>query len=603
MKSPHGMIVCSTLLLLCALAEPVSADAVRTDPLGGTGGGPIDGSLHVTVVYDGTTTPVPGAFVMAGSMPHFPFPHNWGMTSASGEITFTHPDLQGPIAVTVGAAGYQYFSIMSVDAADLVLALKPLGGAGAHYQVGDYVSGIDVDNGIFHAGDGNVDMAFVVPAMTLSELMAFDMNALFGPPEVIEVLGEPFEVPSNFFIPQQWELFIEIIKDHYYLYLPVGDYTLIAISGRISTEDLLGGGEIQDLLPHFQWRETDLLDITVSGDTNGADLNVGPDLSTTVTINLANVPDNSLAFCMSAGDLDGLAGLGRLVPMGVNSLDCPGGSGPCAGSVSLSTTAASGEFAGMTYFPVVAIDFNDTDDMVVLVDRTPRPRTYTATMSSFFGALDLAYQPGTFSWNDVANPGIGSPPVHVQTARIKLGDVVQWEFLLPGEQLSFEAPLLPPDAPPSPIYGDLYTWDQVSLGLAYELPSFDFDAFAFSDILAHGSHLSLDTRDITFGPPSTDVPGTDATAAFALEGCQPNPFAQSTVIRFELARPAPVELSIFGVDGRRVADLTSGWRNAGCHRAEWRGLNDAGSPVPGGMYYARLRTGGQSVSRSVIVLR
>ena len=51
-----------TLCMLFPLTLAAAGD--RTDPLGGTGGGSINGSLQVRVVHYGTGDPFDGAFVM-----------------------------------------------------------------------------------------------------------------------------------------------------------------------------------------------------------------------------------------------------------------------------------------------------------------------------------------------------------------------------------------------------------------------------------------------------------------------------------------------------------------------------------------------------------
>ncbi len=588
MKNP-AQTVLALIILMAALTGPATGE-LRTDPMGGTGGGPIAGFLHVQVVHEGTSNPFPGAFVMVGPRDGVPFPGNWGFASETGEISFADANLQGPVCITAGAAGYAYFTLVSVNANDLVLPLSPISNTPTTYQVGDNVSGIDVNNGTFHLGDGYLDMAFVMPTLQLQTLMSFDMQSLLGPPETIDILGQSFEVPSNIFIPQQWELLVEIIKDHYYLYLEAGDYTLVAMSGRVPRDELLNSGDIVEVIPLIDWREIDILDVTVSGITFSADLNVDPDLNETVTLNLANIPENSVTWCFSAGDLDHLGGLGRLVPLGLTSFDCPGGSGPCAGSVTLTTAAATGEFAGMTYFPAAAVQLNDTEDMLVLLRREPHGQSYTETMSSFFRLLDLAYDTGTFMWNDAENPATGSPPVHVQMARIASVDTGEnyWEFMIPGGVLSFGAPSLPAAAPPGPQPGSVYRWAQVAFGLGYDLPVFDFNAFAFSDIFAHGSHIAGDQTDIVFvSDPASIASGASPGVTLQLAG-HPNPFRGETTIAFELASAAPTDLAIFTPDGRRVRTLGRQCFPAGPHTMIWQGTDERGVRVPSGVYLARL---------------
>ncbi|MBM3957183.1 MAG: hypothetical protein FJ313_03940, partial [Gemmatimonadetes bacterium] len=531
----------------------------------------------------------------------------------AGAIQFAHPNLHGTVMVTAGAAGCRFSTLTEVNASDIVLPLRPILTSAAAYEVGDYVSGIDVNNGMFHAGDGNVDMAFVMPSLQVEALMSFDLAGMMGPPEVIEILGEQFEVPSNVFIPQQWELFVEIIKDHYYLYLPAGGHTLTAMSGRIPLDALLGGGDITQLLPLIDWRETDILPINVSGNMYNADLYVDPDLHDTVTMNLANVPPGSTTWCFSAGDLDNLAGLGRVIPLGLNSFACAGGGGACAGAVSLSTTAATGEFSGMGYFAAAAVDLTDTDDALVILDRARRPQTYTTNMTSFFRLLELGYDLGEFFWSDAGNPGIGSPPVHLHMARLgsTASEEIYWEFMIPGERLSFFVPKLPAAAPPSPAPGLDYSWEQVAVGLGYDLPTFDFNAFAFSDVFAHASHLAVDDAVVTMfydpagigGTLAGGSPGGSAAARFVLASPVPNPCGSATALRFELDRPQTVQLAIHGVDGRRLATLLRGERGAGSHSFEWDVRDDRGRPLPRGVYLARLTAPGAAVTRTLVVGR
>ncbi len=96
--------------------------------------------------------------------------------------------------------------------------------------------------------------------------------------------------------------------------------------------------------------------------------------------------------------------------------------------------------------------------------------------------------------------------------------------------------------------------------------------------------------------------------AFALEQNFPNPFNPSTVIPFTLE---PVEgsdrqhvtLSIFDLRGREVRRLTDGEMGDGSHRIHWDGRDAAGHPVPSGVYLYTLRTGGERISRKMILTR
>lgn len=555
--SGNSVFFLAVVLSIVALLG-LSTVATALDTIGSAGGGPLDGMLQVQVLHAGTGAPFAGAFVMVGDAPGSPFAGNWGVTSASGDITFTDPALQGPLTVTAGAAGHRYVTMVLADASQLVLALEPVASLTFLSEVGDYVSGVDVDNGTFNFGDGNVDVAFVLRAMTLDDMMSFDMENMFGPEEFIDILGQPFPVPSNVFIPLQYETFIPIVKDHYYLYLTPGDATLAALSGRMPLAELAAGGEMVDLLPHIQWREMDVLDITVAGDTSDADLTVDPDLSATVTLNLDNIPDGCTGFGLSIGDLDGLNGLGRLVPLGMSSIGCPDGSGPCSGTLTLTTAAATGELAGMGYFPAAAVQGDLTNDALFVMDRSSHSQTYTATIDSFYNRLDLAYGAGGFAWNDAENAATGSPVVDLQLALISnpLNDEVYWEFLLPGGALSLTIPQLPPEAPAGLVPGTGYNWAHTALGLAYDLAVFDYGDFAFSAIIAHVSHLATNSLDITW-----DAAGTVSASLSCLPSSGTVPFATGMQVMLT---------NLYSGQSRRVAGRLDVLLAGGANYGNWR---------------------------------
>ena len=127
-------------------------------------------------------------------------------------------------------------------------------------------------------------------------------------------------------------------------------------------------------------------------------------------------------------------------------------------------------------------------------------QTYTAALSTFFKRLDLSHVYGILSWNDVENPAAGSPDVNLQTARITNapGSVLYWELMVRGDRSKVMVPFLPPQAPGGLNVGATYGWEQLAFGLDFNLASFDFDDFAFSEITQHGSHMAIDSTQITW---------------------------------------------------------------------------------------------------------
>lgn len=91
------------------------------------------------------------------------------------------------------------------------------------------------------------------------------------------------------------------------------------------------------------------------------------------------------------------------------------------------------------------------------------------------------------------------------------------------------------------------------------------------------------------------------TTAFAV--VRPNPFTDRTRFEYTLARAGRAELLVFSVDGRRVRSLVSGVLEAGAHRTEWDGRDDAGRTVSEGTYFAKLKTAAGEFTRRVTLLK
>ena len=83
----------------------------------------------------------------------------------------------------------------------------------------------------------------------------------------------------------------------------------------------------------------------------------------------------------------------------------------------------------------------------------------------------------------------------------------------------------------------------------------------------------------------------------------PNPFNAHTIVSFNLADPAEVELTIFNIFGQKVAILADGFYQAGSHEIIWDGRNTNGNPVSSGVYYYRLKIGENSETRRMTLLK
>jgi flagellar hook capping protein FlgD len=94
----------------------------------------------------------------------------------------------------------------------------------------------------------------------------------------------------------------------------------------------------------------------------------------------------------------------------------------------------------------------------------------------------------------------------------------------------------------------------------------------------------------------------DAPGSIEMLRAAPNPALDGMNLSFRLARAADVELEIFDSQGRRVASLFKGRREAGTHSVRWDRRDGTGRTLGAGMYFGRLRAGdGSGMTRLVLV--
>ena len=91
--------------------------------------------------------------------------------------------------------------------------------------------------------------------------------------------------------------------------------------------------------------------------------------------------------------------------------------------------------------------------------------------------------------------------------------------------------------------------------------------------------------------------------AVQLEQNYPNPFNSDTIIRFALPSTQEIALEVYNLSGQRVTTLLSGQRSAGRYQVHWDGHTTAGRMLGSGVYFYRLRTGQQLMTRKLLLLQ
>lgn len=136
---------------------------------------------------------------------------------------------------------------------------------------------------------------------------------------------------------------------------------------------------------------------------------------------------------------------------------------------------------------------------------------------------------------------------------------------------------------------------------------------ASSDCNGNGT---LDSCDISSGA-STDDDGDGVPDECAAVGVRdhapsvelrlftqhPNPFNPRTTITFALTTEGPVRLQVFDAKGRLVRTLVDGLVADGMHEVVWDGRDDDGRDVPSGVYFSRVESRGQILTRKMALVR
>jgi hypothetical protein len=84
---------------------------------------------------------------------------------------------------------------------------------------------------------------------------------------------------------------------------------------------------------------------------------------------------------------------------------------------------------------------------------------------------------------------------------------------------------------------------------------------------------------------------------------QPNPFNPSTELSFSMAREGRVRVTIYDLHGRVVKALVDEIRIGGEHRVRWDGSNTRNETVPSGVYFLRIQTTEDQITRKLAVVK
>ena len=140
------------------------------------------------------------------------------------------------------------------------------------------------------------------------------------------------------------------------------------------------------------------------------------------------------------------------------------------------------------------------------------------------------------------------------------------------------------------LNADYNYWDDACVAAAWFYGPVDYPPWTDS---SHSEVLSE----------CTGVPDFDGDRPYASRNF-PNPFNPSTAIRYAVPETgARVTLTVYDLSGRLVRTLIDEDRAAGEHSVVWFGRDDRGNELASGVYFYRVRIGGYSAERKMLLLK
>ncbi|MFA4839469.1 MAG: T9SS type A sorting domain-containing protein, partial [Candidatus Neomarinimicrobiota bacterium] len=83
----------------------------------------------------------------------------------------------------------------------------------------------------------------------------------------------------------------------------------------------------------------------------------------------------------------------------------------------------------------------------------------------------------------------------------------------------------------------------------------------------------------------------------------PNPFNQSTTIRYEIPKETFVRIVIYNLNGEVVSKIAESSHQPGYYEARWNGMNQRGNVVSSGIYFVRMATESYLHTQKILLMK
>jgi len=238
--------------------------------------------------------PLANAKVLIGSELDAPFAGNFLTTDAQGHLDL--PDgWTGAEPVTIEAADHLRATYYSQDPGDRTYRLrKKTVIATSQYEMKGLTQGHNIQD-----KDGFVDFSLVIPALTRNDFLSFDINSVISPQfDIISVLGQEAEVPSNVTFPKQKESYflpVTLDKPGYRVYFNEdGFHRVFAARGRFPFKEVVdqmrNKAPFYNLVNYFTILGGGVKDLNITKSSTSVDLSVKDlDFKTKVSVQAPSI--------------------------------------------------------------------------------------------------------------------------------------------------------------------------------------------------------------------------------------------------------------------------------------------------------------------------
>jgi hypothetical protein len=151
---------------------------------------------------------------------------------------------------------------------------------------------------------------------------------------------------------------------------------------------------------------------------------------------------------------------------------------------------------------------------------------------------------------------------------------------------------------PNPAYPNI-----VASAKAYHTCTVEIDGGSLHFEAVTPAGAVLDSLTLYLPGAGVDTEGALPEPGMKLGRADPNPFGASTSLEFSITGESHVTLGLYDVEGRRVRNLIDEVVPGGWSSSVWDGTDDAGRPLPSGVYFSRLSAAGRCLTGKLVLVR